>query len=155
MITVEKFVEGYNKATDKEKFIIKHVIKDKYIPYAEKVNVCNRIVRVTSYVGSGETLTYRQNTPAQYMLYSLNVVDLYTDIDIDFSNADREFDKLDKLHLITEIINYVDDYEVNTLKTLLDMTKDDLMANERDLASFLENKISLIQSILPKDKTEE
>ena len=146
-MNTEQFVKEYNETTDKEKFVKKHILKDKYIPYAEKVAICKRIVNSTSYVKSGEIKTYRKNTPGQYMLFVLNVIDLYTDIDIDFTDAPNEFDKVYPLN-VSNIICSVCEAEINTLNTVLKMIEDDLEINERTLVSYIENKISLLETIL-------
>ena len=134
---IDEFIRKYNAAKDKDKFIT-GCIKKTYIPYSEKVADCQRIINATMETG-GE---FRVNTPAQFMIFTVNIISKYTDIE--YENVLTTFEKLDELNLINAIISHIPEREYSTYNTLLSMTQDDYMENNRNLISFIETKVKAL-----------
>lgn len=136
-MTVKEFVTNYNKTKNIEKHITK-----KYLPYAEKISLCNRILESTCYEKiSEDKKIFKINTPLRQMLFLLSIVDNYTDIDINWQNPLEDFDQLNESKLLNEIIAIIPESEVAQYSSLLDMCLDDLMTNTRDLISWIESKV--------------
>ena len=135
-MTVKEFVTNYNKT----KNIEKHITKT-YLSYAEKIALCNMILKNTCYekVSEGRKI-FKINTPSRQMLFLLSIIDQYTDIDINWKNPLSDFDELSETKLLGEIIKAVPESEITQFSSLLDMCLDDLMTNTRDLMSWIESK---------------
>lgn len=139
-MTVKEFLMNYEKTHDIEK----HVIK-KYIPYAKKVSMCDRIVRSTSYETIADKQVFKINTPARQELFLLNMVDLYTDIDINWENSLSDFDVLSEKELLGAIIKAIPESEITLFSSILEMCLDDLMTNTRDLVSYIDGKLTAVE----------
>jgi len=145
---VEDFVKKY-KATPKLVDLKKHVV-NKYVPYLEKIALCTNIVNSTSHI---ETKDKRQlvkiNTPARYVLFTMYILNTYTDLDVDFTedNFVKDYDMLKEAGLIEAFL----DIDKNTGKsliplseyvefnTVLNMALDDLRDNEYSLTAMAYN----------------
>lgn len=143
MLTFEQFIIKYKVAKDKEKFI-KECINDIHIPFSEKLSICQNLVSNTSYSGN-EVKVYKRNTPAQTMFFNLTIIDKYTNIKIDFANAVKIYDELDKLGILEQIISLVPEKELIDLDYILKMVMQDEYENNRSLVSFLETKIKALE----------
>ena len=141
-MTVKEFVNEYNQASDKEKCINKHIIKDKYVSYAEKITRCKNIIDTTMYVTVEDKRFFKQNSVSQYMLFSLTLIDLYTDIEIDINDSLNIFDLFEKHCLIGKITSSIPINEKNNFEFILNMMIDDLMINTRNMVGFIEDKLN-------------
>ena len=155
---IDEFIRKYNSAKDKDKYL-KESIKKTYIPYHEKVADCQRIINATM---ESDGL-FKINTPAQFMIFTVNIISKYTNIEYD--DVLTTFEKLDELNLINAIISNIPEREYTTYNTLLSMTQDDYMENNRNLISFIETKVKAlglsmdamldaIQKYIPQDTPE-
>lgn len=147
-MTVKEFVEKFINSTDKVKTCEKHVIKDKYIPYQEKIGTCISIVKNTNYAKVGEDMVYNRNTPAQYVQFAMTMINLYTDIDIDFSNILDCFNALDKYDAIDALMSAIPQNEFTKFRTLLDMVQDDEYENNRNMTSYIDNFLQPFKAIM-------
>lgn len=144
-MTTQEFIDSYKLNKD----LVKHIKQD-YIPYLEKVTRCEKIITVTSY--NEITHLYHRNTPVQTLFLTLTLIDLYTDIDIDFENPASEYDILEKDGYIEKIMSCVPGRELSQFQAIFTMVNDDLAINERSLVSFFENKLDTINQILSETK---
>jgi len=135
-MTVKDFLMKYEKTKD----ISKHITK-KYLPYAEKIALCNSIINTTCYKNITEDRKiFKINAPSRQMLFLLSMIDKYTDIDINWEDAVTDFDALCERELLGAIIKEIPESEVTLCSSLLDMCLDDLMTNTRDLVPWIEGK---------------
>ena len=140
---IDDFIRKYNSAKDKEKYL-KESIKKTYIPYHEKVADCERVVRATTIYKENESdiEIFRLNTPAQFMIFTMNIISKYTEIEYD-ETLDA-YEKLDQLNIINTLISYIPERERAAYNTLLNMVQDDYMENNRSLVSFIETKVKAL-----------
>lgn len=149
---VDEFVNGFNKALKSkssvntvEKYIEKHITK-KYLPYAMKMAEAHNIVKSSSYYADADTKRFRLNSPARYILFVVSVLTHYTDIEFG-KNVSEDYDALAECGALEGIITAIgEDYDV--FQTVVNMTLDDEMSNERELASFFEHRIVAAQKML-------
>lgn len=147
-ITVNEFTKKYNAFTSdklKEDFL-KSVIKDTYVPFEKKIAICEKIIESSYYVKDQgtdgvERKKMRVNSPAKYMLYSLNLVDIYTNIEIDFKNSLEEFNVLNGLGYLDFIVDHISEKEIAEFRTILDMVERDTVQNEYEIHSFISNQV--------------
>lgn len=136
------FIEQYNNATDKQKFI-KKIIYRHYIPYAEKMSAANNIVRLSTY---DETGSFRVNSPLRYLLWVQAVLQCYTTLELGDRFVDA-YDVLDQAGIIEGIISAVG-RDAESLQTIISMTFDDLLTNERDIVPYIDGKLIAIMEAL-------
>lgn len=141
-MTVKDFIEEYNNTDKKENFIKKHII-NKYIDYERKIGICRGIVNATMFIDMNGKKIWHRDMPAYFRLYTLIIINEYTDIDIDYTDL-KEFNLLEENGLTDIIKAYISEREITSFETILNMCYDDTYENERSLGSYLESiKIAL------------
>lgn len=155
---IDEFIRKYNSAKDKDKYL-KESIKKTYIPYHEKVADCERVVKATTEIDG----IFKINTPAQFMIFTVNIISKYAEIE--YEDVLDTFEKLDELNLINALISHIPEREFASYNTILNMVQDDYMENNRSLVSFIETKVKAlglsmdaildaIQKYVPQNETE-
>lgn len=141
-ITVDAFLREYSvaakqKGSAMETFIKKHIVTQ-YVPYLEKDVLCTRIIYATCYADKDRRII-KFNTPGRLLLFNMNLINLYTDIEISFKNDEttKQYDKLMEVGAIYLLINAIPETEYTEFVTLLNMKLDDLRDNEYSLEAFL------------------
>ena len=145
-MTVKEFIDGANKAKNVDEYIEKHIV-NKYIGYAEKIAKCESIVDATSKMKAGDEEFFRVNSPAKFLLYSLNLINSYTDIEIDFQNPIECFDELESTGLASGIVSKIPQQETISFQMILKMVSDDLYENERSIVGYFSTKIKALNQI--------
>lgn len=135
---INDFIKKYNSAKDKDKFLTDHIKRD-YVPYHEKIADCDGIIKI-SMERDG---IFKINTPAQYMMFMIQIITRYTDIEKD-DNPLEFFEKLDELNLIDAIVSKIPEREFNSYNTILNMIQSDYMENNRNIISFFETKFKAL-----------
>lgn len=146
-MTVQEFVKKY-KINPKTTDLKKHIV-NKYVPFIEKVALCNSIVNSTSYKKVGERDVIMINTPARYILFVMHIINTYTDLDVDFTDGNfvKDYDALKEVGLIEaftsvdqttgECLLPISEYE--EFNVLLNMALDDLRDNQYSLVAMFYN----------------
>lgn len=146
-MTVKEFVEKYKKNTSSD--TINSIVKSNYLPYAHKCNLCKRIIQATHYITTDDgTKEFNVDSTAKHMLFYLNIVDKYTNIDIDFNKSVEEYDLLAQENLIESIKLALPDYEISELYNVLEMTERDVMTNEYEIHSFISRQTERFGNLL-------
>lgn len=141
-MTAEQFINNYNTAADKNKFL-SDCITTKYVKYTEKVADCRKIVNITFEIMGDKKFCV--DSPAQFVIFVMNLIYRYTDIDRS-EMVVADFESLDEINLVNEILEKIPERELSSYNTILNMCKDDYISNNRDLVSFLETKINSIST---------
>ena len=163
----KQFIEEYNAAVDKEKYVAKHIVK-KYLPYAMKLDLCHRIIDVSMYTTINNAKVFKPDTPVRYLFFVMAIVENYTDIKFNTGSSDdvalgqQNLESLDLLEEsgATEVIMTVIGADIQKFNTVLEMMIDDVTDMERSLVPFLDTKIQAWQMSLNaldsalKDKVE-
>ena len=76
------------------------------------------------------------------------LIESYTDIEIDYSQPVVCFDILSENGIIAEFLVVIPQQEQKMFQMVLDMVRDDKYANERDLPSYIDNKITAMITVL-------
>lgn len=148
-ISVEMFCKTF-KANTKAKpetmkaFLNKHVTRT-YVPYVEKIAICTNIVECTTHKTVDDRKIVFVNTPMRYILFIMNLIKTYTDIDINFNDGHylEDYDALQKEGVIQALIGGesapipLSEYE--EFSTILNMILDDFRDNEYSLTAMLYN----------------
>lgn len=152
----KKFIDEYNVANDKTKYVQKHMLNS-YVPYEDKVAECRKIIDITSHkmmtVNDQEHKIYWNNTPMQHMFYILILISLYTDIEWTKDSGDsnenlKVYNELSKNGSIYTIISLITPFEKQSFDTVLNMVEEDTYENERSIPSYLDTKIDALELML-------
>lgn len=144
---IETFVRLYNaKRTNEEKMdVVKEHMTNKHVSFSDKINYADIIAKQCYYQKEKDTNgvereVFKQNSAAKYMFYSLTVVKLYTDLDVDFKKALDQFEMLNG-EILDSIIDLVNQRELKEFQMILDFACDDIMVNEYELHSFIGKEV--------------
>ena len=148
---VEELIEAYKKArkTKKEYDFSKHITL-KYMPHAQKIALVKSIVESTSFVQVGEKMVYKRNTPEMYFIFTMKLVERYTDIEVDAKDIVSEYDNLMAAGLMDGLLSVIPEDEYNILNGMLEMARDDFEINTRSLTSFFETKADFLHLFFDK-----
>ena len=139
---INEFVDSYNKANDERKMgVVENIIvKNKYVPFSEKMAICNGIIESTMFNPSDKSKFFI-NSNMRHFLLMLNLVKLYTDLEIDFTdeNLNEQYDLLNKDGKLALIYSNIDNKETLEFNMILENSINDFMENNRDIIAFLEN----------------
>ncbi len=139
---IGKFVEEFDQSQAKDRVVKKHIVTN-YISYEVKISEANKIIKHSFYTDVDGEETYLANSPVRYILFMMAVIRSYTDLEFDNTNAMIQFDLLESRGIIEMIIELIgQDYE--RFQTVLNMTIDDLMSNERSLVSYFDRKLTAL-----------
>ena len=154
-MTIREFLDGYDKlASDnlKENFLNARITTE-YIPFTVKMSVCEKIAYATTHIDTGEGTKYKkailkENTNARYVLFTLNIIDLYTDIGIEWDNPDisitTQFEMLDKSGMIETIVSLVPEIEISKFENILQASVNDMLNYENSIINYLDVKFDSI-----------
>lgn len=136
-MTVQEFIKKYNKSKDKDQYL-KARIKRTYVPVAEKAEFATRLVRASCYIGD----TYKRNSFISSVLHQLAFIDLYTDIDVQFSGSfNEDYDALEELNLIDQFKKLIGDVEVSRFDDIYWDTESDLEYNDSEIHAYVREQI--------------
>lgn len=156
---IKSFVEEYEKQltdTDKSKFLKTKLKTEKYLPYADKIVIAEKIVKSSSYAMIKEDGVLKQtdrialNSPMRYILFVMSVVDKYTNMEVNFKNIMPEFDALNLNGLIEDIFAKIGTKEVSEFNTVVEMVLNDFMANKYEFKNYVNESLSKISSMVEK-----
>ena len=142
-ISVDAFLREYGvaakqKGTAMETFIKKHIVVG-YVPFITKDVYCTSIIKATCYIEEGERKFVRINSPSRYIFFVMRLIDLYTDIEINTKDLVGDYDKLNEVGAIAELISGIPEAEYSEFSTILNMKLDDLRDNEYSITALLYN----------------
>ena len=84
-MTVQEFVEDYKKDLERIEIL-------NYIPFRNKLDICNAILKDTCYEDGKLVL----HSPIRNVMYLVVLVDVYTDIKVDIEHYIDEYDLLNQ-----------------------------------------------------------
>lgn len=137
---VSEFVNQYLESKKMKEYTPKEHIKLNYLPHTQKIALVKGIVDATSYAKIDGKQVYKRDTPNMFFLFSMKLVETYTDIEINTAQVVNEYDDLVRCGAMNALLSCIPESEIDILKGMLDMVRDDLEANTRSMVSFLETK---------------
>ena len=149
-MTVKEFVKEYKEAIDAKKYLEERLVR-KYVSYNTKITKLEVLIDKTSILPIGEDRKiFKQNSPARFLIYTLMLIDSYTDIDVDFEKCVEEFDVLSEENLVGALLNIIPENERKTFQMLHDMIQGDYYENNRSLVGYLDGKIESANMLIEK-----
>lgn len=152
---VKEFVEKYNSFSNdtlKDKFIKESINKD-YVPYVEKMSICQRIVNATTKktisIGKNEKEIFYMDSANRYLIFQIQLIQAYTDIVFsDGEEGIKEFELIDQYGINDIIINSIPEREYINFKAILDMKVDDSTFNENNFIQYIDTKIDALRLVI-------
>lgn len=157
---VEEFLRQYKFASkareSEEKFLQERMVRD-YVPYVQKIAVCNSIVNACYYRveardknGIATRKSFHIDSPNGYLFFVLSLIKSYTDIEVlnvndDFAN---QYDMLNQSGLILVLIKRIPKSEYEQFKMVYDMVQSDTFKNEYEIDSWISKKIDTLGRII-------
>ena len=131
-MTVKEFVElASNKRMDVAGI-------KKYVNYGEKYDIAKRLVTATCF---DENNNIKLNSPSQYMLYRLSLVNTWTAIDVDFTHGIEEFDILSQNGILDDIIKKIPEKEIKEFDMLVKLIQSDLLYNTATHQAYISSQV--------------
>lgn len=131
-MTVKEFVElASNKRMDVAEI-------KKYVNYGEKYDIAKRLITATCF---DENNNIKLNSPSQYMLYKLSLVNTWTAIDVDFTHGIEEFDILSQNGILDDIIKEIPEKEIKEFDMLVKLIQSDLLYNTATPQAYISSQV--------------
>lgn len=145
-MNINSFVKDFTETSDKTQCIKEHIV-EKYIPYEKKIAICKNIIKCADYtnnIDGVEKKYYSPNTPMRFLLFSMSIINNYTDIELDKIKDNPDiiggYNKLNAIGIF-EILFRELDREYRELNTILQMMVDDTISKENIFVGYLDTKI--------------
>ena len=141
-MTTNDFVATFkgNTETDRIVFLKEHVV-NQYVPFLTKVAECKRIVQATSEIseigedGKPKNVVFSQSTPMRYLIFTMTLIRMYTDIEYEDANIADSYDKLAEAGIINKLSMVIPKSEFEEFNTILNMGVSDYFENNRSMVS--------------------
>ena len=88
------------------------------------------------------------NHSAQYVLSALMLVDLYTNIKIDFKQGAFQYDKLVESGVINYVLDNIPESEINEFKMLIDYKYEEYYQKYFSMKAYVDSKLGKLESII-------
>ena len=129
-------------------FIESHM-KNHYVPFEEKQARANVIIENTFYEKDENGNKYfHVNSVATHMFVFLTLVDMYTDIEIDYKKSLEQYNKLKETDGFDFIIPNISKSEITEFKIILESMKADIMTNEYEPHAYFSQQVKRFADIL-------
>lgn len=144
-ISIDAFLREYSVAAKQNENVIKAFIKkhitNNYVSFFEKCVYCDSIVKASCHIKEGDKEIVKFNSPNRYVGFTMRLLDLYTDLEIDFKDGEfvNQYDKLNAVNAINYLINGIPENEYAEFTTILNMKLDDFRDNEYSVAALIYN----------------
>ena len=151
-INIDNFISECKDAVgmQKDSAVKTHVVR-KYVPYEEKISICERVIRATTYEKfNNDESIFKINSPGRKMLYAINLIDSYTDITIDFRDGGAlyAYNRLKEAELFEVLISKIPAADKEEFDEILELTLNDMRENEHSVYGMIENKLTALEFFL-------
>ena len=151
-MTVKEFVESYGSARTAaaKDAILKKLNVKEYVDVLQKAATIQLVVSKANakYDDNGNVIEKKFNSIMQHISFTVSIVQLYTDLEIDFKrekNPDNVFeiyDMLTKSGLVDKIISMIGEKEIGECMLFLNMASSDFAQNEMSLQTYVGERIT-------------
>ena len=164
-ILLDDICEQLNKRTSEnaKKAYINQVIKIKpHVSYVARDVVAKQIIDAAHFsfpegiditnISEDELKNIEKvpkiNRSSQYVMSALMLVDLYTNIKIDFAKGAFQYDKLVESGLINYVLENVPESEINEFKMLIDYKYDEYYQKYFSMKSYVDSKLNDLELVI-------
>lgn len=148
-IKLSFFMTKFNiKKTEEEKLqMVREHILDQYVPFEKKADIAKAIVDNSYWrnekIDGEKRKVLHIDSVANYMLKCMAIVDLYTDIERQKGDGKmlEDFNTLNGSGVLDFIIQSISQRELKEFNMILQMTQDDVIANEFENHAFISQQV--------------
>lgn len=150
-ITVKDFVNRYKLEQNKQDFLEIHIVK-RYVSLETKLDDCDRIIKNTYYWTNPvtEKSEFKVMSTNTYVMFTMKMIDRYTDIELDFRQVIEEYDMLMAEGLIDALYSLIPERELKEYDMFLKMEESDLIQNEYYIGAYISNKLETLSVLADK-----
>ena len=128
---------------------IEYHMKNHYVSFEEKQARANVIIENTFYEKDENGNRYfHVNSVATHMFVFLTLVDMYTDIEIDYKKSLEQYNKLKETDGFDFIIPNISKSEMTEFKIILDSMKSDIITNEYEPHAYFSQQVDRFGKII-------
>ena len=153
-MTVDKFVEEFKAAENKNEFMRSH-IRRRYIPIVEKMETADQVAKSADFIGG----VYESHRSIGKMMFRLAAIEAYTDVEVERIDkdgnvqTDAEYDKLEEagVYKVLEDILWDPHDSTSDLQAFEECyydASDDLKDKETELWSVMKREIGGLNKAL-------
>ena len=118
-------------------------VKD-YLPFAEKRNICARVLEVCNNIDEDSGLV-KVDSVTRYIVFTLSILSAYTNLE--FSSGEDDIDSLDEYDMLCQsgLLNPILDVigeEYAVCNNMLNMMMDDIMTNNNTMEAVMGKVLS-------------
>ncbi len=135
------------KTNDEKLQMVKEHVLNQYVPFEKKADVAKAIVDNSYWreeeINGEKRKVLHIDSVANYMLKCMAIVDLYTDIERQKGDGKmlEDFNTLNGSGILDFIIQSIDQRELKEFNMILQMTQDDVVANEFENHAFISQQV--------------
>lgn len=176
--SVQELIEKYNETigknttiikngkNEKEIFLKKYIKVEDYLDFNLKMILAKKIVENSSYAiepiikngqiekDDNDQIKYERTNKIKidsnnrYVMFVYTVLEYYTNIIMDSGNILGQFDMLNKIGLVDEIIKMIPEKEMIEFNTVVDQTFNDFITNNYEIHTYISNQIQRVIDVL-------
>ena len=149
-ITVKEFVNNLkNRSSDDARRVYLEgtlAVKD-YERYEVVCVICDQIITNSYFTADGQ---FKVDSCKKYLMYVSALLNTYTNIKFDESDALNDFNLLQQYGLVDVIINYIPEAQLAMFDSVLNMKSNDLMTNYYEPHAFVREQVVKFAPLIHK-----
>lgn len=149
-ITVKEFVKALtNRSSDDARRIYLEgtlAVKD-YERYEVVCAICDQIIASSYFTADGQ---FKVDSCKKYLMYVSALLNTYTNIRFDESDALGDFNLLQRYGLVDVIISYIPESQMAVFDSVLNMKSNDLMTNYYEPHAFVREQVVKFAPLIHK-----
>lgn len=149
-VTVKEFVKALtNRSSDDARRVYLEgtlAVKD-YERYEVVCAICDQIIASSYFTTDGQ---FKVDSCKKYLMYVSALLNTYTNIRFDESDALGDFNLLQRYGLVDVIISYIPEAQVTMFDSVLNMKSNDLMTNYYEPHAFVKEQVVKFAPLIHK-----
>ena len=146
-MTIKEFVESASKVTSdglKTKRINGMLNTKPYVGVAEKIALAEKVTNAGTreHDKDGNVIGFKINSLTKYILHIMGIIELYTDLTVDYNNVLSEYDALKSNGYIEAILQQIGESEITECQFFLDMLWSDAIQNTFSTHAFIKDQVT-------------
>ena len=145
----------FRKTLEEKEKMVKEHMKNEYVPYEKKADIAKAIVQNCYWTDEKDAngnvrSVLHVDSVAKHMCTCMAIVDLYTDIERQKFEGKMldDFNALNGSGILDIILSNIDQRELKEFNMVLQMTCDDVIANEFENHAFINKQVDRFGKII-------
>lgn len=145
---IKNFCEKYINIADglKEQYLKDNLHIKTYIPFLTKMTLADKLAKITML--DKETGNINIKSDLNYLLFARMIIEQYTDLQVETKDFFEEYDLLNESGILGEIIQMIPKKEMNELKMICDIKREDLLQNKYENHAFISSQVERFGTLI-------